>query len=134
MKRPLFKKIFFYLSPLALVSLFLAYSLVKAQVSPEMANVREIKYTSGDLPDPFESPWERQQAPTKEKPAVAYDLPQMEIQGMIWGSEMPQAIINNTVVRVGESIQGAEIIDIRQEGVYVLYQGRQYILRPATIR
>ena len=42
---------------------------------------------------------------------------------------MPQVIINGMVLRVGEVIQGAEILSIRKEGVYVLHEGNQYILR-----
>ena len=63
------------------------------------------------------------------KPPEQYGLAHLQVQGIVWGTEMPQAIINNTVVRVGEIIGEVEILDIRKEGVYVLYQGGQYILR-----
>ena len=90
--------------------------------------MKRVKYTSQDLPDPFKSPFEREEA--VGEPTVTVGLPHLEVQGMVWGSKIPQAIINNTVVTVGEAIEGAEIIDIRKEGVYVLYEERQYILRP----
>ena len=91
-------------------------------------------YTSRDLRDPFKSPFEMQGIPVVEDrpvvPEIEYGLSHINVQGMVWGSKMPQAIINNQVVRVGEIIDGAEVLEIRQEGVYILYEGKQYIVRP----
>ena len=134
MKKSLLKKIIFCLGLLTFLLLILTYPLVRAQIKPKKSfttKARKVRYTSQDLRDPFQSPFEMGESPT-EGPAVG--LPQLTVQGMVWGSKMPQAIINNTVVKVGEVIEGAEILDIRKEGVYVLYQGRQYILRPATLK
>ena len=61
-------------------------------------------------------------------------LSHLQVQGMVWSSKMPQAIINDTVVSIGEVIDDAEILDIRKEGIYLLYQGRQYIIRPSISR
>lgn len=93
-----------------------------------------VSYTSGRLRDPFKSPFEMQAIPIVEErpviPSVGYGLSHLNVQGMVWSSKMPQAIINNQVVRVGEIVDGAEILEIRQEGIYVLYEGKQYIIRP----
>ena len=129
MKKSLSKKIIFCLGFLTASSLILSHSLSRAQGSSKGTPVKRVKYTSQDLPDPFKSPFEREEA--VGEPTVTAGLPHLEVQGMVWGSKMPQAIINNTVVTAGEVIEGAEIIDIRKEGVYVLYEENQYILRPA---
>lgn len=123
MKQYLFRKIIFCLGLLLLLS--------------QRAQAKGVSYTSQNLRDPFRSPFEmrliaidqeEEQGPVQP---IGHDLPHLSVQGMIWGTGMPQAIINNSVVKVGQTISEAEILDIRKEGVYLLYQGRQYILRPA---
>lgn len=116
--------------------------LVLAEVKSKGMGAKKVKYTSQDLRDPFKSPFEIEMEslgeppppPPEEQPPpkqiLSYLQSRLEVQGIVWGSETPQAIINNVVLKVGEVIGGAEIIDIRKEGVYVLYEGRQYILRP----
>ncbi len=117
----------------------LGFSLAIAEVGPGLASRRAPTYTSQNLRDPFESPFEikREAYESKAEPEVSpirSELPNLEVQGMIWGSKTPQAIINDTVVRVDEVIADATILDIRKEGIYVLYEGRQYILRPAVAK
>ena len=122
MKPYLFKKIVFCLGLLLLL--------------PQKALAIQVSYTSQNLRDPFQSPFEMRliaiEEEEEQRPVepIGYDLPHFSVQGMVWGTQMPQAIINNSVVKVGETIAGAEVLDIRKEGVYLLYQGRQYILRP----
>ncbi|MBN2096862.1 MAG: hypothetical protein JW714_00120 [Candidatus Omnitrophica bacterium] len=123
MKKNIIKKSFFYLGLLAALSLFISSSLVRAQSAQP-----QVKYTARDLRDPFLSIFEMQKL--SDQPAVGEAISHLKVQGMIWGAKMPQAIINDTVVRVGEIVGGAEILEIRKEGIYVLYQGKQYILRP----
>ena len=127
MKRNLLKKIIFCLGFLAVVSLILTYSLSSNPASSRKEAAQKVEYTSGNLRDPFESPFEMGEQIQKE---TIVGLPQLQVQGMIWGSAMPQAIVNNMIVKIGEIVDGAEILDIRKEGVYVLYEGKQYILRP----
>ena len=99
-----------------------------------LARAKAVEYTSQGLRDPFRSPFEtlrpddRSELP--EDTPLQYGLAHLRVQGLVWGTSMPQAIINNTVVRVGEVIGGAEVLDIRKEGVFVLYEGQQYIVRP----
>jgi len=133
MKESLLKKTIFCLGLLVLLSLLLTHPSVKAQVSSKKGGVKKVRYTGQGLRDPFRSPFEMEfviEIEEPVKPAVEADLSHLKVQGMVWGSKLPQAIINNTLVRVGEIIEGAEILDIRKEGIYVLYEGRQYIIRP----
>lgn len=122
MKKSLSRKRFFYLW-LFVVILLLA----------KKNEAKEVEYTSQDLRDPFKSPLEMEKVLDKGVAPEA-GLSHLKVQGMVWSSKMPQAIINNTVVRIGEVINGAEILDIRKEGIYVLYQGRQYIIRPSILK
>jgi len=50
-------------------------------------------------------------------------LPALSIEGLIWNTRMPQAIINGRVVRVGDTIEGVKILKIDREGIGVEYQG-----------
>ncbi|UCB57503.1 MAG: hypothetical protein JSV30_02670 [Candidatus Omnitrophota bacterium] len=138
MKKTLVKKIMFCLGLLAVLSLIAGYPLVRAQRTLKR-QTGTVEYTGRGLRDPFESPFELfvplEEVPKEKKRApIAGGLAHLVVQGMIWDSKIPQAIINNTVVRPGEVIEGAEILDIRKEGVYVLYEGNQYILRPTILR
>jgi len=108
-------------------------------LSSEAPICASVQYTARGLRDPFKSPFEMQVTPVveerrPEQPSIEYGLSHLTVQGMVWGSDNPQAIINNKVTRIGEIIDGAEILEIRREGVYVLYEGRQYIVRPMIAR
>lgn len=109
----------------------------------------KVQYTSHHLRSPFKSPFEtemglepkqKKEPKTKKKkeksekkstPKAQVELPDLHVQGMIWDSDMPQAIINNTVLRIGESIEGAKLLDIRKEGVHLQYSGKHFIIRPS---
>ncbi|MEW5894144.1 MAG: hypothetical protein AB1650_00055 [Candidatus Omnitrophota bacterium] len=43
--------------------------------------------------------------------------PKIEISGLIWNSDLPQAILNNNIVGIGDDVGGWKVIDISQEGV-----------------
>lgn len=55
-------------------------------------------------------------------------LPALTVQGLIWGGAFPQAIINNKVVKVGDTIGEVKIIEISKEGVTVLFANREHKL------
>ncbi|MDD2688762.1 MAG: general secretion pathway protein GspB [Candidatus Omnitrophica bacterium] len=56
-------------------------------------------------------------------------LPTLTVQGIVWGARFPQAIINNKVVKAGDTIEGkVKIVNIDKEGVMVIFNGRQYNL------
>jgi len=88
---------------------------------------QSLDYTSFKLRDPFmlTVPQEAILAQPKE----ATPLPQFKIQGFIWGSSLPQAIIDGKVYGVGDVVDGAQIIQINKEGITFLYQGNTYIVR-----
>ena len=129
MKKCLAKKAIFIFGSLSILLLILAGNLVNAQSRPKSLSLKTVEYTSRDLRDPFKSPFEMAKGELPES-TMGAGLSHLKVQGMVWNSVMPQAIINNTVIKIGELIEGAEILDIRKEGIYVLYEGRLYILRP----
>ena len=88
-----------------------------------IANRPQVEYKSGGLRDPFQTyiiGEKKVNAPAQS----AADLAQLEtkfnelkVQGIIWGTKMSQAIINNEVYTVGDKIEGAEILSIDNKGV-----------------
>lgn len=54
------------------------------------------------------------------------------IQGLIWGGNFPQAIINNKVYKVGDTIQGATISNIDKSGIVFSLGGKKYILSSSS--
>lgn len=82
------------------------------------------KYSAQNLRDPFKEP---QQEDTQQLQEV--QLPEMKVQGVIWGTKIPQAIINNTVVKPGDVVfGGVKILEIKPEGIVVFFKNRNYNL------
>jgi len=50
-------------------------------------------------------------------------MPSIKITGLIWNSQLPQAIINGQIVNIGDKIGDAQIIDIRQSAVDFSFNG-----------
>jgi len=89
------------------------------------------EYKAEGLRDPFQSPIAdesikaqgTQGSKTKEIPT-----PALTIKGIIWGGNINQAIINNELVKTGDTIQGARIVSIDKNGVTVFFEGREHKL------
>jgi len=87
-----------------------------------------MEYKSGQLRDPFKTyliKEEPKPAPQENlgltKPGL--DLGMLKVQGIIWGSKTPQAIINNKVFKIGDLIEGAEIVSIEKKGITLSFNG-----------
>lgn len=55
--------------------------------------------------------------------------PELSVQGLVWGKTNPQAIINHTVVTVGDEIDGVKILNINKEGIKILFQNQIFFVR-----
>ena len=93
-----------------------------------------IEYNASNLRDPFEDLLARkreEEARKKEaEPTIEINVPPppLTVQGLVWGGTTPQAIINNKVVKKGDVIEEAEIVDIGKDGVNVLYKNHLFRL------
>lgn len=56
-------------------------------------------------------------------------LPDVKISGIIWNSDRPQAIINGSIVDIGDSILGIQITEIRKTGIDGLFHGRSVTIQ-----
>jgi hypothetical protein len=57
-------------------------------------------------------------------------IPDFSIQGMVWSSDNPQAIIDGQVLRIGDEIKEAKILSISKEGVKFLFRGKIFTAKP----
>ena len=55
--------------------------------------------------------------------------PALNLQGVIVGEEMHQAIINGQVVPLNGTIEGAEVNSVTKEGVEILFKGKKFFLK-----
>jgi hypothetical protein len=129
------------------VIFFFVYFLATGQVPCALASSLEgvvsrpeIEYSSGDLRDPFDDllqkaiererkEQEAKNAPVQEEEtqAVKEEMPSLDkfnVQGVIWGGKFPQAIINNKILSVGDSVEGFKIANIEKNRVILSFAGR----------
>ena len=90
-------------------------------------------YTAQDLRDPLKSLLPEAPAPESQTAAVkaekkeavppATPPPNLTVRGVLWGGREPQAIINDEVYRIGDTIEGAKILSIDPAGVTIEHNG-----------
>lgn len=83
-----------------------------------------LRYDSSSERDPFRGKKDEGQSFQQSGPDI--QPPTLLIQGIVWGGSFPQAIINNRVVKVGDIIDGARIIDIDKNGITIFFEGQQF--------
>jgi len=82
---------------------------------------------------PLESPFE---AGKTEMVASDIALPAMTFQGMVWSSTRPQAIVDNKVYDIGDTIEtstgeaAVKVKGIQRDGIHLRYRGKEFIVRP----
>lgn len=87
---------------------------------------------TGDEPVPESVPESADMAggPDEQAPAVAaVEWPLVSLEGMVGKGATGAAIINDTIVGVGESVDGVKLISIDRKGVYLEYGGEQRFLK-----
>ena len=120
----------------------------ESEVSKEMTSANKeytleslrptVTYSSENKKDPFQSPIKEKETPAQSTvPSVlptpgsqpeTLKPPELEVQGIIWGGRLNQAIINKSVVKVGDTIEGAQIIKIEKGGVVVSFGKKEFLL------
>ncbi|MBU1006302.1 MAG: hypothetical protein KKH08_01750 [Candidatus Omnitrophica bacterium] len=98
---------------------------------------KEVTYETSDR-IPFKGPFEEEVIKEDAKSDIM--LPLMKFQGMIWSSTRPQAVIDNQVYDVGDTIvieagdalDSIKIKDIDREGIHLKYKGLEFLVRPRS--
>lgn len=71
---------------------------------------------------------EERQRPQFPEQASPTPPPSLKLQGILWRTREPAAIINRKVVRVGDSVEKARVIRIAGEGVTIRFEGQEFTL------
>ncbi len=64
----------------------------------------------------------------KSEEKLEIPLPKLTIEGIIWNSDMPQAIVDGRVVRIGDVIKNVEIVNIEKRGITVNFNGEKVLI------
>jgi hypothetical protein len=102
--------------------------------SASLVSQPKLEYKASNLRDPFQG-YEKEkkpQAAISEGTAAEGTLPAFTVQGLITGGDKFTAIINNKVVREGDTCDGAKILKIEKEGIDLLFAGIHYRLHSPT--
>lgn len=108
---------------------FLSYLLKKIEAPPPQAIVETPappKLTMPSLPPPVVKP-------VIALPAIVSKiddsfLQNLKLSGVIWDTDMPQAIVSDKVVKVGDLINGDKVVFIDKKGVEIKHNGLKYLL------
>jgi len=98
-----------------------------------------VRYSGQGLRDPFkplvikEKEGDTKKNIQKEVPKETRPLPEMKVQGLLWGGVFPQAIINNKVVKTGDMIGEVKVAGISKEGVTVIFSNMEYKLSSPAV-
>jgi hypothetical protein len=91
-----------------------------------------VEFTGVESKEPFKDVFYKSKETAVEVKPVEKEtqppLPELSIQGIILGSSIPCVIINNAVLKEGESLGEIKISKIEKQGVKVLYKGWNYTL------
>jgi hypothetical protein len=87
----------------------------------------EVLYTGSKYKDPFFPPMKLDTKPATKR--ALFNLPNLTLEGVVWGTDKPMAIINGIVCGVGDTVKEARIIAINQNGVLLNFKGKSFLLK-----
>ncbi|MFA4991821.1 MAG: general secretion pathway protein GspB [Candidatus Omnitrophota bacterium] len=92
---------------------------------------KPVSYLLSAEKEPFKGPLDLY---VKEEDMEKIVLPPMTFQGMVWKSFRPQAVIDNKVYDIGDTVtagtEQVKVKDITPEGIHLRYKGKEFIVRP----
>lgn len=119
------------LSPLARVERKPAEAPSEAEKG-EIISKAAVQYQGKEGRDPFSSPMKKRLLSAHEL-SRSEEIPHLTLNGIVWNVDKPIAIVNNKILRKGDSIEGAEVLDITQAGVSLRFEAKQIMLKPKRL-
>ena len=115
------------------------YIKTEAKVFEELkSRLKKVEYKAEEFSDPFKnrlsayiaSIGSRIKKKITEKTAerIEPELPQLNITGLIWNTDKPQAIVNGSVLSVGDEIDGTRLLSVDKDGITVEYKGFEFFI------
>ena len=102
-----------------------------AESSQEVNLKPGVSYNAGSLRDPFQSAIKLESAndvSQSSKSAPEIPIPKLKVQGIFWGGIFPQVIINDKVLKAGDTVDGVRIISIEKNDITAFFNGKQFKL------
>ena len=118
---------------LAFLAVLFFFKPAAAEESQPVATARPYTFRNPFVPflpkKPIEPVAEIKEAITNAT-QLAVKPPDLQISGIVWNTDRPQAIINSFVVGVGDTIADVLITNITRSGVSFEYKGKRFIIDP----
>jgi hypothetical protein len=119
-------------APMAVNRLFAQTQKAASEAPVGIASLQDlagnVRYTGMKDRDPLDnsSIMAKEEVIVQQAPEAS--MPALSISAVVWGTNRPQAIINNKVVHIGETIDGVKVINIGKEGVTIDFNGRKTVM------
>ena len=139
MNRKLNIAIFFLLILFILKGVFAEEGKDDNDEAKEESSQNALNYNASDFRDPFKSyiPSEKEKVGLTvgnieviEKEVV---LPQFEVQGVVWGTSLPMAIIDGQILSIGDKIREAKIVEITRDYIALIYEDKRFSIHTTYI-
>lgn len=78
-----------------------------------------------DLPE--DTPVE--EGAVEAEPEEEFDPAKYQVTGLVWGQAAPKAIINDSIYGIGDTVEGAKIINIDKEGILWEFNSKEYLMK-----
>lgn len=56
------------------------------------------------------------------------------VKGLVWNSDIPQAIVNDKVVRVGDEVSGMKVVSIQKKGIEFVKNGMTVFIHVSGLK
>ena len=105
------------------------YLVVRNPFSPQFPKVKPVTDIEAAQTQREES---EKAAQLKAEPVVPEEIvpPVLNVTGIIWNTDRPQAIINGKIVSTGDTINEAVIISIQKTEIKIAYKGKTMSIAP----
>ncbi|OIO36971.1 MAG: hypothetical protein AUJ74_00265 [Candidatus Omnitrophica bacterium CG1_02_44_16] len=96
----------------------------QSYIAPEEESAVEVISGAGGLP----------QTPSPSGVSEdKFDYSSLRVTGLVWGNDMPKAIINDQVMGIGDVINEAKIFNITREGILFEFKDKQYLMKRESV-
>ena len=107
----------------------LFFIMLMWQVFGVSPRAEAVQYTGYALKDPFhEESYKGEEGRGVVRVEEGVQSPSFVLEGVVWNSKRPQAILNGKIVELGGKIGGAEIVAIDKKGVKIRTRGQEFYL------
>ena len=88
-----------------------------------------VEYTGYSLRDPFHDEfYQAEESQSVVRTSEGVQSSSFVLEGVVWNSKRPQAILNGKIVELGGKIGDAEIVAIDKKGVKIRRNGQEFYL------